>query len=348
MDLTDPTGPSSATAVDLLAGLSAAGPVAGPHGGPCGKPRTPSAGAGCRSWSAPLRNRPAGLRHLFSRPGTGGEGGVGLSGAGPGGRAARWRAGAGGCGDPRRGAGDAGAAAAGDTGAVACPAAAAAGHRQRAPRPAQPRRRTPAAGGPGPARPAVVLVLHDRRPGRSGPRPGCCPRSTDPPAAARRERRPHRRRRACASTAWPWSTPCSPSTRRRLPTRATGRSSRLTRPRPASSSPTPWCCSPRGRSRLWNWTAPRRPTPGCWRKPNSPGGFPFYRPCRRHDFGYRNYKQQSRFNSINRARIDNNFYNDMKHGVCSKENVAIRWVCVGFALTYYKFVRAFGGRPNWW
>ena len=46
---------------------------------------------------------------------------------------------------------------------------------------------------------------------------------------------------------------------------------------------------------------------GCSSSPDNPFGFPFVPACYRHDFGYRNYKIQSRFTSDNRLRIDNNF-----------------------------------------
>lgn len=46
---------------------------------------------------------------------------------------------------------------------------------------------------------------------------------------------------------------------------------------------------------------------GCSSSPDNPFGFPFQPACERHDFGYRNYKAQSRFDSNNRSRIDGNF-----------------------------------------
>jgi len=46
---------------------------------------------------------------------------------------------------------------------------------------------------------------------------------------------------------------------------------------------------------------------GCSSSPDNPFGFPFTPACDRHDFGYRNYKRQSRFTSSNRLRIDDNF-----------------------------------------
>lgn len=46
---------------------------------------------------------------------------------------------------------------------------------------------------------------------------------------------------------------------------------------------------------------------GCSSSPDNPFGFPFVPACHRHDFGYRNYKKQSRFTDSNRLKIDNNF-----------------------------------------
>lgn len=46
---------------------------------------------------------------------------------------------------------------------------------------------------------------------------------------------------------------------------------------------------------------------GCSNSPDNPFGFPFTPACHRHDFGYRNYKKQSRFTDANRKRIDDKF-----------------------------------------
>ena len=46
---------------------------------------------------------------------------------------------------------------------------------------------------------------------------------------------------------------------------------------------------------------------GCSSSPDNPLGFPLVPACYRHDFGYRNYKQQSRFTDSNRLKIDDNF-----------------------------------------
>lgn len=46
---------------------------------------------------------------------------------------------------------------------------------------------------------------------------------------------------------------------------------------------------------------------GCSSASDNPFGFPFLPACQRHDFGYRNYKAQSRFSSANRKKIDEKF-----------------------------------------
>ncbi|WP_158887338.1 phospholipase [Amycolatopsis anabasis] len=74
----------------------------------------------------------------------------------------------------------------------------------------------------------------------------------------------------------------------------------------------------------------------CSWSPDKPIGFDFTPGCHRHDFGYRNYKKQGRFNDANKKRIDDNFYADLK-GIC-KGNSA----CNGTAWVYYQAVRKFG------
>src|SRR6478735_5810091 len=46
---------------------------------------------------------------------------------------------------------------------------------------------------------------------------------------------------------------------------------------------------------------------GCTSSPDNPFGFPFVPACNRHDFGYNNYRKQSRFTVSAKARIDSNF-----------------------------------------
>jgi len=76
---------------------------------------------------------------------------------------------------------------------------------------------------------------------------------------------------------------------------------------------------------------------GCSDSPDNPFGFNFVKACYRHDFGYRNYKKQSRFNETTRLSIDNNFKKDL-YEIC-----AGNWACDRTADVYYAAVRQFGG-----
>ncbi|KAM3515881.1 hypothetical protein MY11210_000421 [Beauveria gryllotalpidicola] len=79
---------------------------------------------------------------------------------------------------------------------------------------------------------------------------------------------------------------------------------------------------------------------GCTYASNNPFGFPFEPACQRHDFGYRNYKAQTRFDSDSQYRIDMNFYNDM---VFQCSDVSALRSCHALANVYYAGVRMFGG-----
>ena len=60
--------------------------------------------------------------------------------------------------------------------------------------------------------------------------------------------------------------------------------------------------------------------------------------CYRHDFGYRNFKAQNRFEA-NKARIDDNFKTDM-FNQCANESA--KGPCEATATLYYEAVKAFG------
>ncbi|MFD4675387.1 phospholipase [Lentzea sp. NPDC058450] len=79
---------------------------------------------------------------------------------------------------------------------------------------------------------------------------------------------------------------------------------------------------------------------GCSYSPDNPFGFKFLPTCHRHDFGYRNYKRQGRWNETNRLRIDNNFKADM-YNQCGSN-----WACKRTADLYYAAVRQFGGSAS--
>lgn len=58
--------------------------------------------------------------------------------------------------------------------------------------------------------------------------------------------------------------------------------------------------------------------------------------CHRHDFGYRNYKKQSRFNAANKLRIDHNFARDLSNE-CNRQRA--KNTCRLIAGIYYDAVR---------
>lgn len=78
----------------------------------------------------------------------------------------------------------------------------------------------------------------------------------------------------------------------------------------------------------------------CSSSPDQPLGFDFRMSCRRHDFGYRNYKAVNRF-PANKSRIDDAFYFDMRQ-VCARYSGVSKSTCDGLAWTYYQAVRQFG------
>ncbi|WP_219465169.1 phospholipase [Nonomuraea rhizosphaerae] len=78
----------------------------------------------------------------------------------------------------------------------------------------------------------------------------------------------------------------------------------------------------------------------CSSSPDQPLGFDFRMPCRRHDFGYRNYKAVNQF-PANKARIDSAFYFDMQQ-VCNGYSGIAKSTCNGLAWTYYQAVKEFG------
>ncbi|CAN9194652.1 unnamed protein product [Alternaria alternata] len=79
---------------------------------------------------------------------------------------------------------------------------------------------------------------------------------------------------------------------------------------------------------------------GCTASPDNPFGFDFINSCYRHDFGYRNFKAQNRFEA-NKARIDDNFRTDM-FNQCANESA--KGPCEATATLYYEAVKAFGRR----
>lgn len=68
--------------------------------------------------------------------------------------------------------------------------------------------------------------------------------------------------------------------------------------------------------------------------------FDFTDACRRHDFGYRNYKDLGVFEE-RKAEVDNRFLADMK-AHCATRSPFLQPSCYRWAYTFYYAVRAFG------
>lgn len=78
----------------------------------------------------------------------------------------------------------------------------------------------------------------------------------------------------------------------------------------------------------------------CSDSPDNPLGFPFQLSCARHDFGYRNYKDEGDF-AANKPRLDSMLYSDLER-VCSNYSGATKSACDGLAWTYYQAVKNLG------
>ncbi|GAA0904800.1 phospholipase A2 [Virgisporangium aurantiacum] len=78
----------------------------------------------------------------------------------------------------------------------------------------------------------------------------------------------------------------------------------------------------------------------CSSSPDQPSGFDFRLPCRRHDFGYRNFRDLDAFDTY-KSRVDGSFLADMLR-VCDGEIPVVEQVCDGIAWTYYQAVVVFG------
>lgn len=81
----------------------------------------------------------------------------------------------------------------------------------------------------------------------------------------------------------------------------------------------------------FDWT-----TDLCSSSPDRPLGFDFRMPCRRHDFGYRNYKAVTRF-PANKEHIDKAFLFDLRE-VCGGYAGARKTACDRLAWSYYQAV----------
>ncbi|GGX80407.1 phospholipase [Streptomyces hiroshimensis] len=93
----------------------------------------------------------------------------------------------------------------------------------------------------------------------------------------------------------------------------------------------------KGRSDKLDWSSD-----GCSWAPDRPMGFNFLPSCQRHDFGYRNYKKQGRFDHGTRLAVDNNFKADL-YAYCRTLAKAKIGSCEYWARVYYDKVREHGG-----
>jgi hypothetical protein len=78
----------------------------------------------------------------------------------------------------------------------------------------------------------------------------------------------------------------------------------------------------------------------CSRAPEAPFGFVFADACRRHDFGYRNYRSDAAF-AGHKKRIDKVFRADLRRA-CNRYREGAQPLCDAVAWTYYQTVRLLG------
>ncbi|GAA4558308.1 phospholipase [Planotetraspora kaengkrachanensis] len=142
--------------------------------------------------------------------------------------------------------------------------------------------------------------------------------------------RPVRRRRPCPP-------PRRRGRRRRAGKAHTSALSGFTQPTSASAASwlSAWQNQAAWAAYAFDWS-----TDLCSTSPDQPLGYDFRTPCRRHDFGYRNYKAVNQFPS-NKSHVDDAFYFDMKQ-VCARYSGVSKSTCDGLAWTYYQAVRQFG------
>ncbi|GAA4931936.1 phospholipase [Actinoplanes utahensis] len=103
---------------------------------------------------------------------------------------------------------------------------------------------------------------------------------------------------------------------------------------PTAASSAAWNTARLERSRWssygFDWT-----TDLCSRVPETPLGFDFTDACRRHDFGYRNYRTAL---ADHKARLDEAFRADLRH-TCDSHRLAAQPFCNAIAFTYFEAVR---------
>ena len=75
---------------------------------------------------------------------------------------------------------------------------------------------------------------------------------------------------------------------------------------------------------------------------NEGRSFNFTQACVRHDFGYRNIKRLGQFNELVRAKLDEQFHDDLKSS-CATQLRTRKIRCLMWAETFFVAVRATGG-----
>ncbi|GAB0137336.1 hypothetical protein EsDP_00005607 [Epichloe bromicola] len=81
---------------------------------------------------------------------------------------------------------------------------------------------------------------------------------------------------------------------------------------------------------------------GCTAAPDHPLGFEFKEGCQRHDFAYRNYKQQGRWSHRLRKRVDCQFRGDLLIACKPFPYTLEKRVCKALVDVYYFGARIFG------
>jgi len=64
----------------------------------------------------------------------------------------------------------------------------------------------------------------------------------------------------------------------------------------------------------------------------------FWKACERHDFGYRNYKEEGRFSRSTKHHIDENFRHDLNAFICDPMGSPYANECHGLSAAYFEVV----------
>ncbi|MEU4687322.1 phospholipase [Actinoplanes sp. NPDC023714] len=113
--------------------------------------------------------------------------------------------------------------------------------------------------------------------------------------------------------------------------------------RPTAASMAAWSTARADRA-AWAAYAFDWSTDDCTRAPERPFGFRFGPACRRHDFGYRNYRAAGTF-AAHRKRLDEAFRADLRRE-CDGQPLIEQPPCNALAFTYFHTVRLTGVRSR--